>query len=281
MNSRSVVIGLLASSALAGFATAAWADEQPVVGGQGLLDEVVVTATRRNDTVSKVPLSITAVTPKDIDQQGLKAIDDLARIAPALTIRRGLDNQITIAVRGIIASAGAQTTGVYLDDVPMAKRIVIGASTGNGNPSPPLFDLERVEVLRGPQGTLYGGSSEGGTIRFITPTPSLTTYSTYGRAEASTTEGGSGSYEAGVAAGGPPPLIVRFQRGAAEAPLKFDHVRGGCDFGSNSLAAQPGSDALRGGERCRPDADAPLQRFGVVECPEAQDEPCLALAGVR
>ncbi len=211
MKFRILAIGLLSSTAIAGFATGASAQAQAQApaqaqaqaASQGLLGEVVVTATRRADTVSKVALSITAVTPKDIDQQGLKTIDDLSRIAPALTIRRGLDNQVTIAVRGIIASAGAQTTGVYLDDVPMAKRIVIGASTGNGNPSPPLFDLERVEVLRGPQGTLYGGSSEGGTIRFITPTPSLTTYSTYARGEVSTTNGGSGSYEAGVAAGGP------------------------------------------------------------------------------
>ena len=56
-------------------------------------------------------------------------------------------------------------------------------SQNNGAPLPLLFDLERVEVLKGPQGTLYGGSSQGGTIRFITPTPSLTTYSGLMRAE--------------------------------------------------------------------------------------------------
>ena len=68
---------------------------------------------------------------------------------------------------------------------------------------PPLFDLERVEVLRGPQGTLFGGGSEGGTIRYIQASPGLTDYSTYARAQWLDTEGGDPSYEAGVAFGGP------------------------------------------------------------------------------
>ena len=111
-----------------------------------------------------------------------------------------------ISIRGITDfQAGAPTTGFYLDDTPLMKRNAGNTSTasGNGAPVPPLFDLERIEVLRGPQGTLYGGSSEGGTVRYITPQPSLTHYSEYVRGEVSQTKNGGTSYEGGVAIGGP------------------------------------------------------------------------------
>jgi outer membrane receptor protein involved in Fe transport len=176
--------------------------------GQGaaldLLGEVVVTATRQADTVSRVPLSVTAVSQKSLDQQGVKNVSDIARTVPSVTFRRvGGEGNPQIAVRGIFSNLGASTTGVYLDDTPLQKRGTNGAVTGNGSPVPLLFDLERVEVLRGPQGTLFGSGSEGGTLRFITPSPSLNRYSGYGRAEISTTEGGGMGYEAGVAMGGP------------------------------------------------------------------------------
>jgi outer membrane receptor for ferrienterochelin and colicin len=165
---------------------------------------VVVTATRQADTVNRVPLSVTAVTQRDLDEQGLKEARDLSRTVPALVITGGSATAGgNITIRGISSSTGAPTTGVYLDDTPLQKRNVTGAFTGNGTPTPVLFDLQRIEVLRGPQGTLYGGSSEGGTIRFITPTPSLTRYSVYARSEVSSTEDGDASYEAGGAAGGP------------------------------------------------------------------------------
>ncbi len=167
------------------------------------LEEILVTATRRTDTLNRVPLSITAASQESLDQQGIKVADDLIRLTPALTIRRGIDSSSTIAVRGIISTAGSQTTGVYLDDTPLQKRTSLGAANGNGSPTPYLFDLERVEVLRGPQGTLYGGSSLGGTIRFITPTPSLEEYSVYSRLEQAFTKGGDPSHEVGVAVGGP------------------------------------------------------------------------------
>src|SRR5262249_4740048 len=92
----------------------------------------------------------------------------------------------------------------YLDDVPLQKRNTAGGvATGNGTPIPPLFDLDRIEVLRGPQGTLYGGSSEGGTIRYIQPQPSLTKYSAYVRVQGSVPQSGHPSWEAGAAMGGP------------------------------------------------------------------------------
>jgi outer membrane receptor protein involved in Fe transport len=106
-----------------------------------------------------------------------------------------------ISIRGITSTVGAATTGIYLDDVPLTVR--------NGNPGTPslvlpqLFDLDRVEVLRGPQGTLYGGSSEGGTVRFLAPNPSFTQATVNGHLEGSQTQGGDPNAEAGVAVGGP------------------------------------------------------------------------------
>ena len=171
----------------------------------GILSEVVITATRQVDTVSRVPLSITAVTQKSLDQQGVTQLTDLSRVVPSLSISTtGAGGSVAqIAIRGISSSAGAAVTGVYLDDTSLTKRNANNIAGLNGSPAPPLFDLERVEVLRGPQGTLYGGSSEGGTVRFITPTPSLTHASGYARVQVSQTDFGGVGYEAGVAAGGP------------------------------------------------------------------------------
>lgn len=196
----SVAAGAL-TAASAGGALAQTAD----ASAQGsVLGEVVVTATKQTSTVNKVPLSITAVTQKSLDQQGVERFSDIVRTVPALALQTPSvgDRIPQISIRGVASTIGAQTTGIYLDDTPLQKRNAIGIS-GSGTPIPELFDLDRVEVLRGPQGTLYGGSSEGGTIRYITPAPSLTRYSAYAKAEAATTENGAPSYSGGVAVGGP------------------------------------------------------------------------------
>ena len=105
-----------------------------------------------------------------------------------------------ISIRGVNSTAGDATTGIYIDDTPIQLRAL---GFGSDNTLPAMFDLERVEVLRGPQGTLFGAGSEGGTVRYITPTPSLTDFSVYGKTELSVTENGAPNYEGGVAIGGP------------------------------------------------------------------------------
>ena len=87
-----------------------------------------------------------------------------------------------------------------IDDTPIQLRAL---GFGSDNTLPAIFDLERVEVLRGPQGTLFGAGSEGGTVRYITPAPSLSDFSVYGKTEISTTENGAPNYEGGFAVGGP------------------------------------------------------------------------------
>lgn len=200
---------LFLTSALCGafVGGAAFAQAAPAaVSATPALEEVVVTATRQTNTVNRVALSVTAETQKALDQQGIKTINDLVSTVPALAITQQLGSGVgNFALRGIVQSAaGAATTGFYLDDAPLQKRNVGGGvATANGTPIPPLFDLDRIEVLRGPQGTLYGGSSEGGTIRYIQPQPSLTRFTEYAKAQVSVPGKGANSYEAGFAIGGP------------------------------------------------------------------------------
>jgi iron complex outermembrane receptor protein len=164
----------------------------------GGLQEVTVTATRREQSLSKVPISITAMSADDMETRGIKDIADLARFTPGISVDQ--DGTNNISIRGISSSGGAGTTGIYIDDTPIQMRAL---AFNPDEAVPEAFDIARVEVLRGPQGTLFGAGSEGGTVRYITTQPSLTTTTVSGRGEVSYTQGGSPSYEAGVAAGGP------------------------------------------------------------------------------
>lgn len=160
-------------------------------------NEIVVTATRQSEVISKVPISISAFSQETLDNKGIKSFTDIARFTPGVRFDEGSNN---ISIRGISSDAGAGTTGIYIDDTPIQIR---GLGFNSDNSLPAIFDLDRVEVLRGPQGTLFGAGSEGGTIRYITPQPSLTEFRTYDRAEVSSTAHGGLSYEVGAAAGGP------------------------------------------------------------------------------
>jgi iron complex outermembrane receptor protein len=167
-------------------------------GPEAALQEITVTATRREESISRVPISITAFNQEMLDQKGIKDFSDIARYTPGVAFDTSQTNQISI--RGISSSGGSGTTGIYIDDVPIQVR-ALGFNSDDALLK--LFDLDRVEVLRGPQGTLFGAGSEGGTVRYITTQPSLTKSSVYAKAETSYTQGGTVNYETGVAAGGP------------------------------------------------------------------------------
>jgi outer membrane receptor protein involved in Fe transport len=176
---------------------AAWAAAATAPGGAIDVGEVVVTATRQSQTLSKVPESVSAFTAAKMDVQGIKSFADLAKFTPGVTFN---DDRHDVSIRGIESAAGSGTTGIYIDDTPIQAR-ALGLNANNTLPA--VFDLNRVEVLRGPQGTLFGAGSEGGTVRYITTPPSLTTFSALAHTEVATTENGAPSYELGVATGGP------------------------------------------------------------------------------
>ncbi|WP_288484560.1 TonB-dependent receptor [uncultured Novosphingobium sp.] len=197
-------IGLLASPALAQDAAAPTAAQarQEQTGGP---DDIVVTATRQSQVLSRVPLSIVAKDQIQLDKQGIRSIGDVARLTPGITFGQSTSyfgtGQSTIAIRGVDSGSGIPTTGVYIDDTPIQTRQGISPSLSNAYPQ--IFDLDRVEVLRGPQGTLFGSGSVGGAVRFISPKPNYDDVSIYSRAEAAATEHGAPSYELGVAGGAP------------------------------------------------------------------------------
>lgn len=197
-------LGLAVLIPMAAISPAAAQVAAPPVDNSGAsMGDIVVTATRRAEAISKVPVSMVAATQEKLDALGVKGIDDLTRLTPGIQLTRGAGlsaGDSNIAIRGISSVVGSATTGIYIDDTPIQIRAV-----GNtlGNPYPRVFDLDRVEALKGPQGTLFGAGAEGGTVRFLTPAPSLSKFSAYVRGEGSITQGGAASYEGGAAVGAP------------------------------------------------------------------------------
>jgi iron complex outermembrane receptor protein len=192
----SVLVGasLPAAAQEAGAGQAAEASEE-----RARPNEIIVTARRTEESLSDVPISIAAYSQEALDEQGVRSIDDIASITPGVTLTRGDQRNAgaaNIAIRGISSTAGSATTGIYIDDTPIQIRN-IGFSAFT--PFPAVFDLQRVEVLRGPQGTLFGAGSQGGTVRFITQQPNLDIVEFYGRSELAITQGGEGSREFGAA----------------------------------------------------------------------------------
>jgi outer membrane receptor protein involved in Fe transport len=168
------------------------------------LGEIIVTATKRAENLNKVPISISALTPEAMAQSGVKSFRDVAALVPGIefdSVTNWGPNLNNIAIRGVNSTIGTATTGIYLDDTPIQSRVQ--SFSYIGQPLPLTWDLERVEVDRGPQGTLFGAGAEGGAVRFIPSAPSLTEFHGLAHTDVSETKNGGWSYEAGVAAGGP------------------------------------------------------------------------------
>lgn len=164
-----------------------------VVSQTAELEEIIVTAEKVTQDVRKVPASITVLSAADIADQHIGDISDLTRSVPNLSFSsQGGEGNQNIELRGISSTAGSSTVAVYLDDIPLTVRNL----DTQGQVEPGFFDIQRVEVLRGPQGTLYGASSEGGTIRYISNPVSLSRYSTDIYTDLSWTKHGGANYKA-------------------------------------------------------------------------------------
>lgn len=138
------------------------AAEPQAADDQGL-GEIVVTATRTATSIQKVPISMQALSADTLGQRQVKGLTDFASLLPSVTFAGIGPGRNTPYFRGIVpAGGGRESVGYYIDDIPI---------TGTGLPDIMAYDLERIEALSGPQGTLYGAGSLAGTIRFITKKP--------------------------------------------------------------------------------------------------------------
>jgi len=149
-----------------------------------VLEEVMVTATRRGEMIRDIPISVSAITKQKIEQEGIISFEDYGVRIPnvAFSSSNGsvATNSLSIAIRGV---AGGVTTGFYIDDTPMPQGL-----------NPRVMDMERIEVLRGPQGTLFGARSLGGTVRLITAQPDTEEFSGTVHLAAGTITDGEESY---------------------------------------------------------------------------------------
>jgi outer membrane receptor protein involved in Fe transport len=154
--------------------------------------EIVVTAQKRSEDIRTVPISISVLSGNDLKERRIASYDDLSRAVPGVAFNAvaGEEGRDNIVIRGVSSVSGASTVGLYLDDVS----ITVPNLYRDGAIELRLPDIERIEVLRGPQGTLYGDSSEGGTIRFLTLAPKLDEFSGAASGDVSHTEHGGWNY---------------------------------------------------------------------------------------
>ena len=179
---------ILAAAVALAVAGSAWAE-----GNLGTeLPEIVITATKRESTVQDTPISVTAISASDIANKGLTDFNSLAQTVPGIAMRTAGPGQTEFEMRGL-NSAGGNTSvvGFYFDETALSSPA--SAQLGKVVIDPNLYDLNRVEILRGPQGTLYGASSMGGTVKLVPNAPQLGQFVTSGETVVSETGSGGGT----------------------------------------------------------------------------------------
>ncbi len=169
----------------------AYADDAATQAG------IVVTATKRPTLLLDTPMSVTVVDTKTLAQTHVDEFADIAALVPGLTYTDSGPGNKRYALRGL-QSAGEPEVALYYDEVPVSGLPGASLDTGDSQPDFKLVDLQRVEVLRGPQGTLYGNGSMGGAIRIISHRPDLQGISGAAEGYVSATDGGnpSGGFDA-------------------------------------------------------------------------------------
>ncbi len=185
----SILAAVLVCAALSHSALAASPGANPGAENAGL-EEIVVTAEKRESTVQATPIAMTALSAGDLSEQNITSIQDLVGAIPGISLRTAGPGQTEYEMRGLASSGGSvATVGFYLDETPLSASAV--ALNGRTVIDADLFDLNRTEILRGPQGTLYGAGSMGGTIKLVTNPPKLNTLEGAAEVDASQTTGGS------------------------------------------------------------------------------------------
>ncbi|MGH8251116.1 MAG: TonB-dependent receptor [Steroidobacteraceae bacterium] len=177
----------LTAAVSAVLSVAGTAQAQETVG----LEEIIVTATRRAERLQDVSESISAFDADSIAMRGLQQMDDIVKYIPGMSVAQREPGGTTLVFRGV-ASSGIQfgavsSSALYLDEQPITQ--------SGRSPDPRLIDVERVEALRGPQGTLYGASSQSGTLRVITAKPDPNGFDGWAEAQVTSVSGGSEGYD--------------------------------------------------------------------------------------
>jgi iron complex outermembrane recepter protein len=185
---RHILLSGIAALAVSTPAFAQDAAEEEIEG-----NEIIVTATKRSETIQDVPFSINAQTAAQMQKTGATSIEDISRSVAGLTVQNLGPGQSQVSIRGVSAGQVVrdqpgvkEQVGVYLDESVVSLSLF--------TPDFDLFDLNRVETLRGPQGTLFGSGSVGGTVRYITNQPDTRRTSGTIEAGVSTLKGGSEGY---------------------------------------------------------------------------------------
>ena len=159
---------------------------------QGILGEIVVTAQKRSQLLQDVPMSISALSEHALERLGAAQFEDFARTVPSLSFLSGGTGRQKLVIRGLSTQGGsAPTVSYYLDETPLSAQ---SGTSRSVTVDPRLFDIDRVEILRGPQGTLYGSSSMGGTVRLISSKPDAKEFAAKVDGTLSTTKHGGENY---------------------------------------------------------------------------------------
>ena len=178
-------------------AAIAQTSERPNADSGSRLEEIIVTAQKREANIRDVPMAVTALSEQQLQVLNVKSFEDYARFVPGVSfIHRGETNRsFQPNIRGVQLGRASPTTAFYIDETPLQplnfERI--------GFPDPDMFDVERVEILKGPQGTLYGAASMGGAIKVIPNAPNNQEYEARLQADFSrVTDGGPGYQLSGM-----------------------------------------------------------------------------------
>ena len=181
MNNKINARKTLLATFIAMFATGATAQgvdgDQQAATQQNQIDEIIVTASKRGagQSIQDTAMAISALSGDTIEKRGLVGMDDYLRTLPGISMQDRGAGQNSIVIRGLSADpqGSTSTTGTYLGEVPLTGLGTSSALLGAGNGDIKLVDVERIEVLRGPQGTLYGADSMGGVVRVLPAAPQL------------------------------------------------------------------------------------------------------------
>jgi outer membrane receptor protein involved in Fe transport len=196
-SSVALALGLLGSATASYGQSTSTGEATKAPARSDTLEEIVVTAQKYKSTIQDTPISISALSGEQLIAAGISSVTDVAHDVPGLSMRSAGPGLTEFEARGLASTGGASpTVGFYLDEIPLSPPAL--SQSGKVVIDPNLYDVDRVEVLRGPQGTLYGSGSMGGTIKIVTNEPKIGEFEGSAQATGSYTDGGGANGSANL-----------------------------------------------------------------------------------